>query len=128
MGGALQAVTEGLFDSLDRKDTDAIIRVFAKDAQGIDEISRRWMRGIDDFGAYIRQTMDVVEGIHTAITDIHETVRGDTGLMTCWIEQDYTLKGSKRHVSAPTTLAFRRENGAWKIVLFHSLPLPPEEN
>jgi ketosteroid isomerase-like protein len=69
----------------------------------------------------------MVGDVHTTISDVHEPGLGDIGLMTCWIEQDYTLEGKRQHVSAPTTLAFRRESGEWKILLFHSVPLPPEE-
>jgi len=127
MGGALEAATRQLFDSLDRKDAESIIRAAAEDVQGVDEISRRWMRGTDELGAYTRQLVKMVGDVHTTISDVHETVLGDIGLMTCWIEQDYTLEGKRQHVSAPTTLAFRRESGEWKILLFHSVPLPPEE-
>ena len=85
------------------------------------------MRGRDQFSAYIRQTIKVVDDVHTRLDDVHESVRGDFGLLTCWIEQDYTLKGVPTHVSAPTTIAFQRDGAAWKILLFHSLPLPPED-
>jgi ketosteroid isomerase-like protein len=127
MGGELETATRRFLDSVDRKDAEAIIRAGAKDVQGVDEISRHWMRGIDEFGAYIRQLVKMVDDVHTTISDGHETVQGDMGLMTCWMEQDYTLEGKPQHVSAPTTVAFRRESGAWKILLFHSVPLPPEE-
>lgn len=127
MGGELETATRRFLDSVDRKDAEAIIRAGAKDVQGVDEISRHWMRGIDEFGAYIRQLVKMVDDVHTTISDGHETVQGEMGLMTCWMEQDYTLEGKPQHVSAPTTVAFRRESGAWKILLFHSVPLPPEE-
>jgi ketosteroid isomerase-like protein len=127
MGGELETATRRFLDSVDRKDAEAIIRAGAKDVQGVDEISRHWMRGIDEFGTYIRQLVKMVDDVHTTISDGHETVQGDMGLMTCWMEQDYTLEGKPQHVSAPTTVAFRRESGAWKILLFHSVPLPPEE-
>jgi ketosteroid isomerase-like protein len=127
MGGELETATRRFLDSVDRKDAEAVIRAGAKDVQGVDEISRHWMRGIDEFGAYIRQLVKMVDDVHTTISDGHETVQGDMGLMTCWMEQDYTLEGKPQHVSAPTTVAFRRESGAWKILLFHSVPLPPEE-
>jgi ketosteroid isomerase-like protein len=128
MGGALEAATRQYLDSVDRKDAEAIIRAGSEDIQGVDEISRRWMRGSDELDAYIRQLVTMVEDVHTTISDVHETVLGDIGLVTCWIDQDYTLEGRRQHVSAPTTVAFRRESGAWKILLFHSVPLPPEES
>lgn len=127
MGGPLEAATRRYFDFVDRKDAEAIIQAGSEDIQAVDEISRRWMRGIDELGAYIRPLVKMVDDVHTSISGVHETVIGDIGILTCWIEQDYTLEGKAQHVSAPTTVAFRRENGTWKVVLFHSLPLPPEE-
>jgi ketosteroid isomerase-like protein len=128
MGGALEAATRQLFDALERKDADAVIRVSADDVQGVDEISRRWMRGIDELRAYIKQLVAMVDDVHTTVSDVHETVQGNLGLMTCWVEQDYMLEGKQQHVSAPTTVAYRQESGAWKLLLFHSVPLPAEES
>ena len=56
----------------------------------------------------------------------YEVIWGDAGVLTCWLEQDYTFKGTKQHISAPTTVVFRRDNGAWKMVVFESIPLPLE--
>lgn len=127
MGGALETATRQLFDALDRKDAEAIIRSAAKDVQTVDEISRQWQRGIDALGSYFRQAMGMVDDIQSTIKDVHESMHGDTGLVTCWLEQDYTLEGKRTHVSAPTTVAFRRDSDGWKIVLIHTVPMPPEE-
>ena|ERR1700694_2586116 len=127
MGGALETATRQHFDAVDRKDAEAIIRSAANDVQGVDEISRSWQRGSDALGSYLRQAMGMVDDIQSTITDIHETLQGETGLVTCWLEQDYTLEGERTHVSAPTTVVFRQESDGWKIVLFHSVPMPPQE-
>jgi ketosteroid isomerase-like protein len=127
MGGELEKATRGFFDLVDRKDGVAMIGALAEDPQSIDEISRRWLRGTDEVGAYIRQMVKTVDDVHSSISDVRERVQGEIGLMTCWIEQDYTLEGKSVHVSAPTTLVFRREGGAWKVLLFHSVPLPAED-
>jgi ketosteroid isomerase-like protein len=127
MSGALEAATRQYFDFVDRKDAEAIVGAGTEDIQAVDEISRRWIRGTDELGSYIRQLLKMVEDVHTSISNVHETLLGDIGIVTCWVEQDYTLEGKGRHVSAPTTVAFRRESGAWKVVLFHSVPLPPDE-
>ncbi len=127
MIGLLEASTRKLFGDLDHKDLDAIIRSTATDVQGVDEISRRWMRGTDALSDYFRQAMTMVEDIHSTLSDFHETVQGEVGLVTCWLEQDYTFKGTPTHVSAPTTVAYRRQGDGWKIVLIHSVPMPPEE-
>lgn len=126
MAGPLQKATETFFEFAERKDGEALIASFTDECQGIDEITRRWIRGRGKFADYIRQLIEQVDGITTRIEDVHESVHGNAGLMTCWIEQDYTLKGTPTHVSAPTTLAFQRQAGEWKVSLFHSLPLPPE--
>jgi ketosteroid isomerase-like protein len=126
MAGELEAVARQMFDALDRNDAEGMIRSGAKDIQGVDEISRKWMRGIGEVGDYIRELASMVEGVRSTISDVHETAWDDAGILTCWLEQDYTLKAARQHVSAPTTLVFRREDGAWKIVLFQSIPLPPE--
>jgi hypothetical protein len=45
MGGELKTVLRAVFDSVDRKDFDAVLAVTDEDAQGVAEISRRWVRG-----------------------------------------------------------------------------------
>src|SRR5204862_6735423 len=44
--GALEAATRQYFDFVDRKDAEAIIETGTEDIQAVDEISRRWRRGI----------------------------------------------------------------------------------
>jgi ketosteroid isomerase-like protein len=126
MAGELESVTREMFSALDRGDAEAVIRLGAEEMQGVDEISRKWLRGLDEVGAYIRRLMGMVEGVHSTVSDVHEHVWGDAGVVSCWLEQDYTLEGDPQHVSAPTTLLFRRDGNEWKIALFHSVPLPPE--
>ncbi len=92
-GGALETATRQYFDFVDRKDAEAIIRAGTEDIQAVDEISRRWMRGIDELGADIRHVVNMVEDVHTSISNVKETLLGDIGILTCWIEQDYTLEG-----------------------------------
>jgi ketosteroid isomerase-like protein len=127
MGGALETATRKLFAALDRKDAEALILSLAKDVQGVDEISRQWMRGVDAISSYFRETMTMIEDIQSTINDVHETIDSDIGFITFWLEQDYTLEGTRTHVSAPTTLAFRREHDGWKTLLIHTVPLAPEE-
>ena len=66
MGGALETATRQYFNFVDRKDAEAIIREGTEDIQAVDEISRRWMRGIDEFGAYLRQLVNMVDDIPIA--------------------------------------------------------------
>ncbi len=124
MAGELEDVVRELFTAFDRKDFAASLRAVAEDAQGVDELSRCWMRGRAEVEAYLRQLEGAVQDIHSELRDVRETSWGAAGIVTCWVEQDYTLEGQRQHVSAPTSIVFRREGGAWRIVLFHSIPLP----
>ena len=125
MAGELTESVRRMLDALDRGDADAAIEMLGSDAQGIDEVSRAWIRGSAELGAYIRQLIDTVEDVHSEISDVHETHWGDTGVVTFWLEQDYTVEGRREHVSAPTSYVLRREDGKWKLALGHSVPLPP---
>ena len=71
--------------------------------------------------------MGAVSDLRTELRDAEEHIWGDVGVLTCWLNQDYTLEGSAQHVSAPTTIVFRRVDGEWKLALFHSIPLPEQE-
>lgn len=127
MAGELEEVVRRMFDGLDRNDLEATMRDVADDAQGVDEISRRWMRGRTELGEYIRGLMTMVEDVRSELHDVRETTLGDMGILTCWLEQDYTLEGQRQHISAPTTVVLRGGHGGWKLVLFHSIPLPEGE-
>lgn len=127
MAGELEAVVRGMFDGLDRKDLGAMTRHFARDTQAIDEVSRRWLRGRDQVDEYVGGLLTMIEDVHSEIHDVREAALGETGIVTCWLEQDYTLAGERHHISAPTTTVLRREDGEWRLTLFHSIPLPPSE-
>lgn len=126
MAGPLETVVRQMFAAFDHKNFRDALRAFADDTQVVDEISRKWIRGHAGVADYVRQLELVIEGIHTEIDEVREQVWGDAGLMTCWVEQDYTLKGKAQHISSPTTVVLRREGREWRIVLFHAIPLPGE--
>ena len=126
MAGELETIVRATFDALGRADADAIMRYAADDIQGIDEISRRWMRGRAEVGDYVKQLASAASDVRSEMRDIHEVTWGDGGILTFWLEQDYTLEGEREHISAPTTCVFRRAGSDWKMVLLKSIPLPVE--
>jgi uncharacterized protein (TIGR02246 family) len=127
MSGQLEQVATDFFAALDSLDVAAMLQVLTDDAQGVDEISRRWIRGREDVSAYIRQLASSVSSVRSEATDVSESIFGDVGVVTCWLDQTYTLGGQEQSVSAPTTIVFRNEGGDWKLSLFHSVPLPDQE-
>jgi ketosteroid isomerase-like protein len=120
----LEPLVRSIFEDLRRKDVDAVMRLMDDGVQGVDEISRRWLRGRDELADYLGGLMTKVEEVDTDLRDVRESVFGDYGVLTCWLEQDYTLEGQRQHVSAPTTVLFRHRADGWKMSLFHSIPLP----
>jgi ketosteroid isomerase-like protein len=126
MSGELESVASEFVSALDSMDVDRMMEAATEDAQGVDEISRRWLRGRGEVDAYLRQLMGAVSGVRTELRDAHERIWGDTGVLSCWLDQDYTMDGAAQHVSAPTTIVFHREGGEWKLALFHSIPLPEQ--
>ena len=124
MAGELERAARDLMARLDALDVDALLESATGDMQGVDELSRRWLRGKDEADPYLRQLVGALGGVRTELGDVEERIWGDTGVVTCWIDQDYTLEGKPQHVSAPTTIVFRREDGDWRMALFHSIPLP----
>lgn len=123
MAGELEGVASELFQALDARDSEKLIGALDADVQSVDENSRRWLRGHDKLEGYLRGMIAMVTDVHTALRDVTEQIWDDTGVLTCWLEQRYTLDGNKQEVSAPTTIIFRRTDGEWKLALFHSVPL-----
>jgi len=123
----LAPVVQRLFDDFDSLNFGAIRTHLATDAQGVDEISRRWMRDMDEIAEYFNQLQPILSDVKSHLGDIHEVTWGDAGIVTFWLEQSYALDGKAQHVSAPTTVVLRREGGEWKIALIHSIPLPAED-
>lgn len=123
VSGALEGVVREMFAAFERKDLAAAAALTTDDSQGVDEISRRWMRGRESLEEYFRELEPNISDISSEMSDVQEKVYGDTGIVTFWLEQDYTLGGQPQHVSAPSTVVLRREDGRWRIALFHSIPL-----
>jgi len=124
MAGDLEKKVRDFFRLLDAKYFDGWTRAASDDIQSVDELSRRWMRGRGAFQDYFKQFGPQLSDIHSTLSDMRETVWGDAGMVTCWLEQDYTYQGKKQHVSAPTTAVLRRTGSEWKLALLHSIPLP----
>lgn len=120
----LEPVVRQMMAAFDALDLDRVKSLMAADPQGIDEISRGWMRGQEALIDYFNGLQGQVSDIRSELRDLTETIYGDTGIATCWLEQDYTMNGERAHVSAPTTMVLHREHGEWRVALVHSIPLP----
>ena len=123
MAGPLESVVRTMLDAFAKQDISLATDNTTDDVQGVDEISRRWMRGSGEMTKYFEQLIGVVTDVSSDLVDVHETINGDTGVLTCMLEQSYTYEGNTVSVIAPTTVVLRRDGGAWKAALVHSVPL-----
>ena len=80
MPGQLERTARELLSALDMLDVERLLQLMAEDAQGVDEISRRWMRGRDEIEGYLRQLAAAISDIRTEIRDVDEREWGDTGV------------------------------------------------
>ncbi len=114
-----------LFRSLDAKDEAALRAMWSDDPQGADEMTRGWLRGRPALEAYITDNLPRMEDIHSTIEDVAVRRWGDVEIETMILRQSYVFDGTRCDIEAPTTLIWRREGGTWRLVLVHSIPLPP---
>ena len=122
--GEQEAIVRELFADVDRQDFAAVARALDAEAQLVEEVARRWLRGRAEVAAHVQQLAGAVADIRTQVRDVHEAAWGEVGVVTCWVERGSTLGGVRQQLSAPITVVLRRAGGAWRAALFHSLPLP----
>ncbi len=121
---SLEQSVERLLAQLDAMDLDSLITMVTDDIQSVDEISRGWSRGREAVESYLSQLKGSVSDVHSRMSDTHEAMWGDVGLVTFVLDQTYTMDGHQQTISAPTSILFRREGADWKIALIHTVPIP----
>jgi len=127
MTGKLESVVQEMMTAYDHRDAAKIVAMLTEDAQGVDDLSRKWMRGNGAMNDYFRQFGPMLTDIRTDLGDVSETIWGDAGLVTLWMEQDYKVNGEQQHFSGPMSVGLRREHGEWRVALIHAVPMPPAE-
>jgi ketosteroid isomerase-like protein len=123
---SLEQQAQRIFEMVDAMDTRGMAAMIADDGQGVDEISRGWMRGRSAIEEYFGQLPNMIDGVSSRVRDVHTSEWGDTGVITCVVDQTYTMGGEQQQITAPTSITCRRDGGDWKIAVFHSVPLPDD--
>lgn len=116
---------EEFLSHIDAKDEPYLRAAFADDAQGVDEISRGWLRGRAALEKYWTDNLPHLSEIHSIIEQPEVRRWGEVEVETFLMHQSYVFNGTPFAFDYPTTIIWRREGDAWKIALFHSIPLPP---
>jgi ketosteroid isomerase-like protein len=126
VGNELESAARELFAALDRKDFGRIVQMSTDDVQGVDEISRGWLRGRSAMETYLKSLGEQVSNIRSALNELKAVEVGDVGIVTLVLDQEYDMGGQHASIRAPTSLVFRREDGSWRVALLHSVPLAEE--
>ncbi len=126
VGSSLELMARELFEALDRKDFDRIVRLATDDVQGVDEISRGWLRGRAAMEAYFKSLGEQASNIRSTLSDIHALEVGELGILTLVVDQEYDMGGQPTSIHAPTSIVVRRVDGDWRLVLLHSVPIAEE--
>jgi ketosteroid isomerase-like protein len=122
----MELMARDLFDALDRKEFDRIVGMSTDDVQGVDEISRGWLRGRRAMETYLKSLGEQVSNVRSTLKDIHTMELGDVAIVTFVLDQEYDMGGHHASIHAPTSIVARRVDGAWRLALLHSVPLAEE--
>ena len=74
--GALEAAVRDVMGAFDRQEYGGILRLAMPDAQGVDEIARRWLRDADEVEAYFKQLEGAVDDVSSTLSDATKNARG----------------------------------------------------
>lgn len=119
-----EQVVRDMFQALDALEFAQMHTYLADDAQRVDETTGEWQRGREAIQSSFDQMKGVIQRVESRLSSIEPSEWGDAALVTCDLQQTYEIGGETQKIHAPTSVVFRRQDGEWKIVLFHSLPLP----
>jgi len=123
------AVVRELFQALDALDVARIEGLFTDDIQGVDELSGGWRRGRGAVHDYLESVVSAgIADLRSELSDFVAAEWDDTAVVTCVLDQSYSIAGEDQRIHAPTSVVLRRADGAWRCALLHSVPLAePEE-
>ena len=122
MSNDLKNVVIDLFAALDKLDIDSLIDSLSDDIEQVDELTQKWSRGKSKVAEAYNALAGMVSEIKSELSDFNVITSSDMSIVTCTLHQSYMYEGKPVSIVAPTTVAFRQDGGAWKIVLIHSIP------
>ena len=120
---SLEQQAHRLFELIDAMDVARMTAMMTDDVQGVDEVSRGWLRGHAAVEDYFERMRELIDDLHSELREVRASEWGDAAVVTCVLDQTYTLDGRHQRITAPTSVTFRREHGEWKVALLHSVPI-----
>lgn len=115
-----------MFAQFDLLQQEPFFEYFSDDVTIVDEIGKKWLRGIDAAIATWTPLIGLFQSSKSVLSDIHVDTAGDISIVTCMLDQTYVLEGQTATITAPTTCLVRKDNGVLKIILVHTIPFPED--
>ena len=115
-----------MFAQFDLLQHEPFFEYFSDDVTIVDEIGKKWLRGIDAAIATWTPLIGLFQSSKSVLSDIHVDTAGDISIVTCMLDQTYVLEGQTVTITAPTTCLVRKDNGVLKIILVHTIPFPED--
>ena len=122
MSNDLKNVVIDLFAAFDKLDVASVIDRLSDDIEQVDELTQKWSRGKEKVAEAYNGFAGMVSDIKSELSDFNVITSSDMSIVTCTLHQSYTHEGNPVSIVAPTTVVFRQDGGAWKVVLIHSIP------
>jgi ketosteroid isomerase-like protein len=113
-----------LFRLLDAGDGPGMLAMSADDVQKADEMTTGWLRGRAAFAAHLAEGLPALSDCRSRLDDAHVERWGDVEVETFMLHQSYVYSGTQFEIQAPTTVIWRREADAWRVVLINSVGIP----
>lgn len=123
----VEDVVRGAYEAMETMNTEHVRALLADDMQAVDGLMRTWRRGLGEIGAHLGALESSLERWGSDISDMVVRDYGDTAVVTYTVAEKYSFRGVRYEDLAPSSMVLRRVDGNWKIVLFQSIPLPPEK-
>ena len=127
LGGWEMASLEGtlrvLFKAVDRKDFSVVLKMTDKNAEAIDEITKKWIRGKPAFKRYVSRLGPEISDIKSRIRALHTRQVGNMGIATFMLQQSYMLSGKRYDLNLASSFVFIKRGTDWRMTLFHQTPL-----
>ena len=121
--GSLDGTLKEFFKALDRKDFATLLKMVDKSAEGIDEITKGWIRGKAAFEGYVKRVEPELRNVKSHLEDVHTRRVGGVGIATFILRQSYTLSGQRHDLKLASSMAFAKRGDNWKATLVHMTPL-----
>jgi ketosteroid isomerase-like protein len=126
-GTDVEQFVRDAYRAMETVDVARVATMLADDLQAVDGLMRTWKRGLGEVGAHLSALESSLQRWGSQLSDMHVQEYGDIAIATYQVEEKYSFQGVDYVDIAPTSMVLRRVDGEWRIVLFQSVPMPPEK-